>query len=208
MQRVGIVDYRMGNLASGAKALEKGGAGSFVSENRAALAASDIVVLPGVGNFAAGMANLRRRGLDAFVREWAGSGRPLLGICMGMQMFLDHSEEGDTAGLGILPGKVVRLRGEFKVPHMRWNTLGQTTGFLQGFEGRHFYFVHSYACAPPTDVTAAVTSYGETFASAVLAGHVIGGPVPPRKSRLDGPAPLTPALQPLPSWDLVFTFDT
>jgi glutamine amidotransferase len=143
MQRVGIVDYRMGNLASVAKALEKVGAESFVSEDRDALAGSDIVVLPGVGNFAAGMANLRRRGLDAFVREWAEAGRPLLGICMGMQMFLDHSEEGDTAGLGILPGKVVRLRGDVKVPHMGWNTLRETTGFLKAFEGRHFYFVHS-----------------------------------------------------------------
>ncbi len=195
MQRVGIVDYRMGNLASVAKALEKVGAESFVSENRDALAASDIVVLPGVGNFAAGMANLRRGGLDAFVREWAEAGRPLLGICMGMQMFLDHSEEGDTAGLGILPGKVVRLRGDVKVPHMGWNTLGQTTGFLQGFEGRHFYFVHSYACVPPTDVTAAVTSYGETFASAVLAGNVIGVQFHPEKSSLDGLALLTAALQ-------------
>jgi glutamine amidotransferase len=195
MQRVGIVDYRMGNLASVAKALEKVGAESFVSENRDALAASDIVVLPGVGNFAAGMDNLRRGGLDAFVREWAGAGRPLLGICMGMQMFLDHSEEGDTAGLGILPGKVVRLRGDVKVPHMGWNTLGQTTGFLRGFEGRHFYFVHSYACVPPTDVTAAVTGYGEPFASAVLAGNVIGVQFHPEKSSLDGLALLTAALQ-------------
>ena len=195
MQRVGIVDYRMGNLASVAKALEKVGAESFVSEDRDALAASDIVVLPGVGNFAAGMGNLRRGGLDAFVREWAEAGRPLLGICMGMQMFLDHSEEGDTAGLGILPGKVVRLRGDVKVPHMGWNTLRETTGFLQGFEGRYFYFVHSYACVPAEEVTAARTSYGETFASAVSAGNVIGVQFHPEKSSHDGLALLTAALQ-------------
>jgi imidazole glycerol-phosphate synthase subunit HisH len=193
--RVGIVDYRMGNLASVAKALEKVGAESFVSEDRDALAASDIVVLPGVGNFSAGMANLRRGGLDAFVREWAGAGRPLLGICMGMQMFLDHSEEGDTAGLGILPGKVVRLRGDVKVPHMGWNTLRETTGFLQVFEGRHFYFVHSYACVPAEEVTAARTSYDETFASAVEAGNVIGVQFHPEKSSHDGLALLTAALQ-------------
>src|SRR5260370_7338370 len=95
MQRVGIVDYRMGNLASVAKALEKVGAESFVSENRDALAASDIVVLPGVGNFAAGMANLRRGGLDAFVREWAGAGRPPLGICLGLHLFPAHSHTAD-----------------------------------------------------------------------------------------------------------------
>src|SRR5947199_8992451 len=106
MQRVGIVDYRMGNLASVAKALEKVGAESFVSEDRDALAASDIVVLPGVGNFAAGMANLRRGGLDAFVREWAEAGRPLLGICMGMQMCRDHCEAGDSAARGVLAASV------------------------------------------------------------------------------------------------------
>ena len=197
MQRAGIVDYRMGNLASVAKALEKVGTESFVSEDPEALAASDIVVLPGVGNFAAGMANLRRRGLDAFVREWPAAGRPLLGICMGMQMFLDHSEEGDTAGLGILPGKVVRLRGDVKVPHMGWNTLRETTGFLQGFEGRYFYFVHSYACVPAEEVTAARTSYGETFASAVSAGNVIGVQFHPEKSSHDGLSLLTAALQTL-----------
>jgi glutamine amidotransferase len=78
---------------------------------------------------------------------------------------------------------------------MGWNTLGQTTGFLQGFEGRHFYFVHSYACVPGTDVTAATTSYGETFASAVLAGNVIGVQFHPEKSSVDGLALLTAALQ-------------
>src|SRR5207237_2122869 len=104
MQRVGIVDYRMGNLASVAKALEKVGVESFVSEDRDALTASDIVVLPGVGNFAAGMANLRRGGLDAFVRDWAGAGMPLLGSGMGMQLGLDHSAEGDTAGRVIRAG--------------------------------------------------------------------------------------------------------
>jgi glutamine amidotransferase len=195
MQRAGIVDYRMGNLASVAKALEKVGTESFVSEDPEALAASDIVVLPGVGNFAAGMANLRRRGLDAFVREWAEAGRPLLGICMGMQMFLDHSEEGDTAGLGILPGKVVRLRGDVKVPHMGWNTLRETTGFLRAFEGRYFYFVHSYACVPAEEVTAARTSYDESFASAVTAGSVIGVQFHPEKSSHDGLALLGAALQ-------------
>jgi glutamine amidotransferase len=185
----------MGNLASVAKALERVGAESFVSGDRDTLGGSDIVVLPGVGNFAAGMANLQRGGLDAFVREWAESGRPLLGICMGMQMFLDHSEEGDTAGLGILPGKVVRLRGDVKVPHMGWNTLRETTGFLRAFEGRYFYFVHSYACVPSEAVTAARTSYDEPFASAVSAGNVIGVQFHPEKSSHDGLALLTAALQ-------------
>ena len=193
--KVGIVDYRMGNLASVAKALEKVGAESFVAEEPGELAGSDIVVLPGVGNFAAGMANLREAGLDSFVREWAAAGRPLLGICMGMQMFLDHSEEGDTAGLGILSGKVVRLRGDVKVPHMGWNTLRDTAGFLRSFEGRHFYFVHSYACVPAEEVTAARTLYAEPFASAVASGNVIGVQFHPEKSSDDGLALLTAALR-------------
>jgi len=192
--RAGIVDYRMGNLASVAKALEHVGAESFVSEDPDTLAGSDLVVLPGVGNFAAGMANLHRQGLAGFVQKWAGAGRPLLGICMGMQMFLEHSEEGDTKGLGIVPGSVVRLRGDMKVPHMGWNTIQETTGFLQGFEGRHFYFVHSYACVPQDEVTAARTPYGEPFASALAAGNVVGVQFHPEKSSHDGLALLAAAL--------------
>ena len=193
--RAGIVDYRMGNLASVAKALEKVGAASFVSGDAGNLAEADLVVLPGVGNFAAGMANLHGAGLDSFVRDWAGEGRPLLGICMGMQMFFEHSEEGGTAGLGILPGKVARLRGDVKIPHMGWNTIRETVGFLEGFESRHFYFVHSYACFPSEEHVAARTVYDEAFASAVMAGNVVGVQFHPEKSSHDGLALLSAALQ-------------
>src|SRR5579872_993122 len=179
----------MGNLASVAKALEKVGADSFVSAVPAELEESDLVVLPGVGNFAAGMANLRAAGLDAFVKDWAAASRPLLGICMGMQMFFDHSEEGHTPGLGILPGRVARLTGDadgtLKVPHMGWNTLGGARGLFRPFEDRHFYFVHSYACIPAGDV-AAWTSYGAPFASAVVSGRVVGVQFHPEKSSHDG----------------------
>lgn len=198
--RAGIVNYRMGNLASVAKALEKVGADSFVSASPAELEESDLVVLPGVGNFAAGMENLRAAGLDSFVKDWAAASRPLLGICMGMQMFFDHSEEGDTPGLGILPGRVARLTGsegvagptgngrsgrDLKVPHMGWNTLGSATGLFRSFEDRHFYFVHSYACIPAGDV-AAWTTYGVPFASAVVSGRVVGVQFHPEKSSHDG----------------------
>lgn len=194
--RAGIVNYRMGNLASVAKALERVGAGSFVSGDPGELAASDLVVLPGVGNFAAGMANLRRDGLDGFVTDWAASGRPLLGICMGMQLFFGHSEEGGTAGLGILPGTVVDLHAHasaptstradhLKVPHMGWNTLAETRGAFAPFEGRYFYFVHSFACVP-AGTPAAVTTYGLPFASAVAEGNVVGVQFHPEKSSHDG----------------------
>jgi glutamine amidotransferase len=183
--RAGIVDYRMGNLASVAKALERVGAESFVSGEPDRLAASDLVVLPGVGNFAAGMANLRHGGLDGFVKDWAAAGRPLLGICMGMQMFFEHSEEGDTAGLGILGGRVVKLTGDVKVPHMGWNTIADTSGAFREFDRRYFYFVHSYACVPE-GAPAARTTYGVPFASAVTAGQVAGVQFHPEKSSHDG----------------------
>ncbi|GAC1364262.1 MAG: imidazole glycerol phosphate synthase subunit HisH [Actinomycetota bacterium] len=184
--RAGIVNDRTGKSASVSKALEKVGAYSFVYEDPGALATCDVVVLPGVGNFAAGMANLRAGGLDGFVRQWAAAGRPLLGICMGMQLFFEHSEEGDTPGLGILPGAVVRLTGDVKIPHMGWNTLVRTTGFLRGFEDRYFYFVHSYACVPASDVVAARTLYDQPFASAVASGSVVGVQFHPEKSSHDG----------------------
>lgn len=195
--RAGIVDYRMGNLASVAKALQVVGTESFVSGDPDALATADVVVLPGVGNFAAGMANLREHALDGFVRAWAGAGKPLLGICMGMQMFLEHSEEGDTPGLGILPGTVVRLHGDVKIPHMGWNTIQGTGSFLRPFEGRYFYFVHSFACVPAEEVVAARTTHQTPFVSAVSAGNVIGVQFHPEKSSHDGLALLSAALRAL-----------
>jgi glutamine amidotransferase len=114
---------------------------------------------------------------------------------MGMQLFFEHSEEGDTPGLGILPGKVVRLRGDVKIPHMGWNTLRNTASFLSGFEDRYFYFVHSYACAPSEDIVAARTSYDETFVSAVASGVTLGVQFHPEKSSHDGLALLAGALR-------------
>lgn len=192
--RAGIVNYHMGNLASVSKALEKVGARSFISEDPGELTGSDVVVLPGVGNFAAGMANLAAARLDGFVKDWASAGRPLLGICMGMQMFFDCSEEGDTPGLGIMAGKVVKLAGDVKIPHMGWNTLQDTTGFLADFEDRYFYFVHSYACVPDGPVVAARTPYAAPFASAVAQGRTVGMQFHPEKSSHDGLALLGAAL--------------
>jgi glutamine amidotransferase len=195
--RAGIVDYRMGNLASVAKALQVVGTESFVSGDPDALGTADVVVLPGVGNFAAGMANLGAHSLDAFVSAWAGAGKPLLGICMGMQMFFEHSEEGDTPGLGILPGTVVRLQGDVKIPHMGWNTIQGTEGFLRPFENRYFYFVHSFACVPAEKDVAARTTHEKPFVSAVSAGNVIGVQFHPEKSSHDGLELLRGALESL-----------
>lgn len=183
--RAGIVDYRMGNLASVAKALESVGISVTVSDDPARLD-SDLLVLPGVGNFAAGIDNLNRLGLVPFIREWAGSGRPLLGICLGMQLLFDRSEEGDIAGLGVLEGEVVRLPATEKVPHMGWNQISAEQGWLAGADGRSFYFVHSYVCKPDPSSVSATTDYAGRWASAVRQGRIIGFQFHPEKSSVDG----------------------
>lgn len=188
MKRIsaGIVDYRMGNLASVSKALEKAGAPAFVSEDPIRLEDASVLVLPGVGNFTAGMNNLKRTGLDRFVKEWASSGRPLVGICLGMQLFFEHSEEGDTEGLGILGGKVVRMPPGLKVPHMGWNEIRvEASQVLAPVDGERFYFVHSYFCEPEAG-TAALTDYGVEFASAVEWRGIFGFQFHPEKSSRSG----------------------
>lgn len=183
--KAGIVDYRMGNLASVAKALERNGVDSIISDDADALTGSDLLVLPGVGNFSAGMRNLGDLGLTALVKNWAGEDRPVLGICLGMQLLFDTSDEGGTAGLGVLPGRVVRLPGNVKVPHMGWNTLKSDPGSetFGPCDGRRFYFVHSYVCIPEDEsVIAARTSYGIDFAAAVESRNTVGVQFHPEKS--------------------------
>lgn len=184
--KAGIVDYRMGNLASVAKALDRCGAETLVSDRSNDLRRSDLLVLPGVGNFAAGIGNLKRAELADFVREWTSDGRPLLGICLGMQLLFDTSEEGNVEGLGVVPGGVVRLPQEVKVPHMGWNTISASTETFEEASGKRFYFVHSYVCRPSDQVQAATTDYGVSFAAAVEREGLIGVQFHPEKSSADG----------------------
>jgi glutamine amidotransferase len=196
--RVGVVDYGMGNLASVAKAVERVGAESFVSADPAGLAVADVVVLPGVGHFKAGMESLERLGLAGFLKDWAAAARPLLGICLGMQLLFTHSQEGDVAGLGIVPGDVVLLEPGVKCPQIGWNAVsaeGTGSDVLAPFEGRYFYFNHSYVCRPDGDVAAGRTDYGGEFVSSVHAGNVIGFQFHPEKSSRDGLALLGRALE-------------
>lgn len=187
MVKAGIVDYGMGNLASVSKALEKAGSESFVSDDPADLKKVSLLVLPGVGNFASGMSNLAGRGLDELVMSWSSSGKPLLGICLGMQMLFEESEEGPARGLGILPGRVEKLNGGYKVPHMGWNTIAASGGSLfEEFDGRSFYFVHSYVCVPAAEAPQATTDYGRNFVSAIQLDNVAGVQFHPEKSSLDG----------------------
>lgn len=177
----------MGNLASVSKALERVGARAFVSDDKQELATSDLLVLPGVGNFTAGMANLEQFDLIDLTSQWARDERPLLGICLGMQLLFDSSQEGDSEGLGILAGEVVRLPTSVKVPHMGWNSISaRGSEIFEGSDGRSFYFVHSYVCRPATSTVGAVTEYGEEFVSGVHVGNICGVQFHPEKSSHDG----------------------
>lgn len=195
--RAGIVDYRMGNLASVSKAFEAAGAEAFVSDEPSTLRSSNLLVLPGVGNFAAGMENLSGLGLADFVIDWAADGKPLLGICMGMQLLFEESDEGPAKGLGILSGRVVRLEGDVKVPHMGWNQVDpvRESSIFGSLAGRYFYFVHSYVCEADEEAAAALTDYGGDFISAVESGSVYGVQFHPEKSSNDGLALLKRLIQ-------------
>jgi glutamine amidotransferase len=189
---IAIVDYGVGNLRSVQKALEQVGATAVVSSDAAALDAAQGVVLPGVGAFGDAMASLQtRRLIDPLLRQAAG-GKPLLGICLGMQLLFEESEEmGLHRGLGLLPGRVVRFpEGELKVPHIGWNQLRLAEGrpemaLLEGIaDGAYAYFVHSYYVAPrePAD-NLATTDYGLEFASVVGRGQILGAQFHPEKSQ-------------------------
>ena len=187
--KVGIVDYRMGNLASVSKAIEAAGGQAVVSDQVSQLESSDLVLLPGVGHFGAGMDNLTELGLPEFLVDWAERGRPLLGVCVGMQLLFDESDEGDARGLGILKGRVARFEPSLKVPHMGWNTLRPQSDseVFAEFDDRYFYFVHSYYCVPEDPaIVAATTGYGVEFASAVHDRNVYGVQFHPEKSSDDG----------------------
>ncbi len=195
--RAGIVDYRMGNLASVSKAFEAAGAEAFVSDVPSELRSSNLLVLPGVGYFAAGMENLSSLGLADFVADWAADGKAMLGICMGMQLLFEESDEGPAKGLGILPGRVIRLRGDVKVPHMGWNQVDpvRESELFGPLAGRYFYFVHSYVCEAGDEAAAARTDYGGEFISGVESGAVYGVQFHPEKSSNDGLALLRRLIQ-------------
>jgi glutamine amidotransferase len=185
---IAIVDYGVGNLRSVQKAVERVGAKAVVTSDAADLADARGVILPGVGAFGKGMDSLRARNLVAPLLDQVNAGKPLLGICLGMQLLFEVSEEmGIHEGLGLLPGRVLRFpEGELKVPHIGWNQLRiRPNPLLQGIrDGSHAYFVHSYYPEPgePDDILAE-TDYGLDFASVVGRGKVWGAQFHPEKSQ-------------------------
>jgi glutamine amidotransferase len=196
---IGVVDYGMGNLRSVSKALESLGFRTLVSGDPKALSPCRGIVFPGVGAFRDCMGNVARQGLLPFLREYLASGRPFLGICVGMQMLFSESEEfGRHEGIGFFRGKVVRFPpdmpggggGVLKVPHMGWNEV-EVTGdspVLRGIpSGTYFYFVHSYYAAPEDPGTVACrTTYGVPFAAAVERGNRLAVQFHPEKSQSAG----------------------
>ena len=186
---IAVVDYGAGNLRSIRRALEAAGADVAVTADPAVVAAADAVVFPGVGAAGAAMARLRELGMIPVLEQAVAEGKPFLGICLGLQLLYGHQEEGDTVGLGLLPGRVRGLRGAVKVPHMGWNRSRVARPGPLGEPGdeRDYYFVHSYVVEPddPADISATVR-YGETFPSVVIHGDVWGTQFHPEKSGPDG----------------------
>lgn len=184
---IAIIDYGMGNLHSVSKAVERLGYEAVVTGDAEQILAAEGAILPGVGAFGDAMEQLRESGLNDVVLRYAESGKPLLGICLGMQLLFASSEEhGDHKGLGLLPGSVVRFRGDYKVPHMGWNKLSykqSASPIFEGIEEGHVYFVHSYHAKPERESDLlAVTDYYQPVTAIVGRDNVYGMQFHPEKS--------------------------
>jgi glutamine amidotransferase len=186
---IAVLDYGMGNLRSVARAIEHVGGKPEVTEHADSALAADGLVVPGVGHFGACMRSLRQSGLDRVVREFATSDRPVFGVCVGMQVLFDGSEEADDEGLGLIAGIARRLPSDVKVPHMGWNTVRWTESHPYTLEvptGSRFYFVHSYAPDISVRTTVGVTEHGRPFAAAVAKDNVFATQFHPEKSGAPG----------------------
>lgn len=184
---IAIIDYGMGNLHSVSKAVERLGYEAIVTADAQTILNAEGAILPGVGAFGDAMQNLRNTGLDEVAKFYAASGKPMLGICLGMQLlFSDSVEYGQNEGLNLLPGHVIRFSGDFKIPHMGWNKLSflqKESPLFQGLEEGHVYFVHSFHAKPElaSDLLATTDYYGPVTAI-VGRGNVFGMQFHPEKS--------------------------
>jgi imidazole glycerol-phosphate synthase subunit HisH len=190
---IGVIDYGMGNRRSVQKALERRGARAPVTRDLDELGRCHGLVLPGVGAFPLAMENLRELGLDELIRSQVGSGIPLLGICLGMQLLFESSEElGGATGLAILPGRVTRLLAPgLRIPHIGWSEVRweRPSPLTEGLpmEGCPFYHVHSFAARPgASEDVVGSTEYGERFATVVARERVFGVQFHPEKSSRHG----------------------
>ncbi len=187
---IAVTDYGIGNLASAHKALVHLGADAVLTEDPAVVAAAHGVVVPGVGNFGACLRALRASGLEGPVRDAIAAGRPVLGICVGMQMLFERSDEDPAAGLGVAAGAVVRLPESERLPQIGWNTVEVTPGsrmFAGLGDEPWMYFVHSYAPAPADDaIVSGWCDYGRRFACAIEHDNLWAVQFHPEKSGANG----------------------
>ena len=185
---IAIIDYGAGNLQSVEKALRHLGCQCQITADPGELAAAQAAVLPGVGAFGDAMGQLRARGLEEPIRRFVSSGKPFLGICLGLQILFEESEESPgVKGLGLLRGRVLRLPKEsgLKIPHIGWNSLSvdKPGGLFAGVEGEPYvYFVHSYYLRAEEDVVTATAEYGTTIHAAVQKGNLLACQFHPEKS--------------------------
>ena len=195
---IGIVDYNAGNITSVERALSALNAPFVLSKTPAALEGCDRIIFPGVGDAAYAMRELKKSGFDVFLKEWAKSGKPLAGICLGSQIIFDYSEEGGTECLGLIPGKIrhfkdlwkeagVNADGALKSPHMGWSDLTYTNGGSHLFDSvpQHsdFYFVHSYViCPDDKTVIKATADYGIQVPACIEQGNITVFQFHPEKS--------------------------
>ena len=188
--RITIVDYQAGNLRSVQKALEQYGVRSVISSDPKDIENADGVVFPGQGAAGPAMRNLEARGLAGPIKRYIGDGRPFLGVCLGLQLLLEMSDEYDEACLGVLPGRVRRLPSTVKIPQMGWNSveLQSSHPIFRGVpDGSYFYFVHSYYADPEESaIVAGTTTYGLRFASAVARDNLVAVQFHPEKSGATG----------------------
>ena len=185
---IAVVDYGMGNLRSVQKGFQKVGAEAVITEDPKVIANASHIVLPGVGAFKDCMRNLEERNLVEPVIKGVKSGKPFLGICLGLQLLFEESEEfGNHHGLGLIKGKVLRFpKSDLKVPHMGWNNIhitGNSRLLNKSDEDSYFYFVHSYYVVPDEDVTLTTTYYGQTFTSSIEKDNIFACQFHPEKSQ-------------------------
>lgn len=200
---IGIVDYNAGNITSVKRALDFIGVESVLSKNPYDLEHATRIIFPGVGEASYAMAQLKKTGFDTFLKDWAKSGKPLMGICLGSQIIFDYSEEGDVPCLGLIHGRIRHLKTMFsekkacacsetlenplKIPHIGWNSLAFQNGssyLLKNIkEGSDFYFVHSYIICPDDEkVVKATVDYGVKIPACVESGSVTAFQFHPEKS--------------------------
>lgn len=183
--RIAVLDYGMGNLHSVSRALATTGADVAVTADAAETLRADALVIPGVGHFGACMRALRAGGLDTVAKDFVGTGRPVFGVCVGMQVLFEGSDEDPDPGLGIFPGASRRLPGDVTVPHMGWNTVRWLAAhpYTAGIPNdSFFYFVHSYAPVVDGGVTLGEAVHGRPFSAAVARDNVFATQFHPEKS--------------------------